>query len=213
LVAETQIALLDFRRKNGLKLGPGALDGIEAQHHELAAVIVEIAAERARLRTARELLARTPATIFLERDLAKPARFEATNPVHTEIARQMMESQGRLVGLEAKRDFYTRSDKERASQDSGGVAIETIHTQLKTAAREAQQTLAQLSEMMVLALKARATSIGELQMVDEPLETGRRVGRSTSAHVARGLAIGLVLSIFGVLFFHGLSASTFSRRT
>lgn len=213
-VAETQSALLDFREKNVAALGPRTVDAFEADRYDSAAVLAEIPAERARLRTSRELLARTPATIFLERSPDKSAKFEETNPVHTAVAGQVADSEARLAALEAKRDFYrTRAAKGSTPKDQEGLAAEMTLTQLQVAAKQAQQTLDQLTDAMLRALKAGASPDVGLQAVSETAAPARRLGRSTSAHVARGVAIGFVLSVLGILFFHGLSTSTFGRRT
>jgi len=214
LVAEGQAAPGNFR-----------LETFNPEYNILAQLVAASEARVAGLEARRDALIRaaespsrrtsaSPVRSELSDDLrAEGGRADVPNPEYSVVLQQALTSETRLAGLEARRDYLAGLDHNRQRQS---MLTEVTLSELKQAEVQSDMTRAQqardrIAESVVQAQRATVNQSTGLELIDQPPTAGQLAGPRTTAALARGLASGFLLAVFGVFFFSGLSTS-FGRR-
>lgn len=216
LAAEGQTAPGNFR-----------LETFNPEYSTLSQLVAASEARVAGLEARRDVLARaaeapnrrTSASPAVRSDLSDDLRPEGgradiPNPEYSAVLQQALTSETRLAGLEARRDYLATLDHNRQRQT---MLTEVTLSELKLAEVQSDMTRAQqardrIAEAVVQAQRATANQSTGLELIDQPPTAGQLAGPRTTAAMARGLASGFLLAVFGVFFFEGLATSFFGRR-
>lgn len=207
-LAKAQRAELELRQSSPFEQARTGQDAVAWRRRDLFLVMADIPAERGRLKIAEQELAKVPPTLSL-------GNVESSNPVHVGLALQVSAIREHLAALEAKRDYLLsvgQSSKGRASQLNEMSAFEFKHGLLQADVERARRLRDQLGDSASELFKQSISPEVGLQYIDEPDSSARRVFVRTSSSIARGLAMGLMLAVAGVIFLSGLPRPLIGRR-
>lgn len=172
----------------------------DPRRRELQVVLTEIPPTWARLNAAMARFAEIP-----------PG---ASQPVDAAAVRTLMlEAEMRLAELESRRELLILSLTRLRPLDEVLEAwsdFDAKNRQLETDMSAARQKVGEFAKALKIARKTMSQTVG-LEVVEPSFSPGRSIGRGANAFIARGMASGLVFSVFAVFFFNGLSVNFFGR--
>lgn len=186
-------AMMAWRKSGALESARAALDQQTLRRRELQQILIEWTDERGRLS-------------MLE---GRRDSLQGASGGELEVVRErLLVSEARLAGIAARREYVEGLLK---GQTREALISDIADTELRQARLQGELTRAQkvrdrLTDAVAQARRTSIAQAGGLELNTDSAATVRTVGPTIMTGLSRGLATGLVIGIFAVIFFGGLPA-------
>lgn len=209
----------------GAELTDPSTPRIETPNAEYFSVAQQVATSEARLaglEARRDYVMKNRSTRVLPAGLVDTDDFRVSanaethadfaNREYATVLQKVVTSEGRLAGLEAQLQYLAGVEQgaARAEWLREIAVFELRQAEVQADLNRAQQVHDRLSDALLQS--QQALSAGSLlELIERPAAPGVMIGTSPIGAVARGVAMGLVLSVLVLLFAQGMTFSPFRR--